>query len=124
MASIARRADGRWRGRYRDAAGREHSRHFMRKVDAQAWLDTVTTSVHTRTYADPKRGRVTVGDWSPRWLTGQAHLKPSTYERYAGILREHVLPTWSTVQLIDISHADVQAWITRLTATRSPATVR
>ncbi len=124
MANIARRDDGRWRARYRDAAGKEHSHHFVRKIDAQTWLDAVTTAVHTGTYADPKRGRVTVGEWAPRWLDGQAHLKPSTHERYAGILREHVLPAWSTVQLIDVSHADVQSWITRLTAMRSPATVR
>jgi hypothetical protein len=31
MASIAKRPDGRWRARYRDAAGAEHSRHFARK---------------------------------------------------------------------------------------------
>ncbi len=35
MASIAKRPDGRWRARYRDAAGAERSRHFARKVDAQ-----------------------------------------------------------------------------------------
>jgi hypothetical protein len=40
MASIAKRSDGRWRARYRDAAGVEHSRHFTRKVEAQHWLDT------------------------------------------------------------------------------------
>ena len=34
------------------------------------------------------------------------------------------MPHWSTVQLIDITHADVQTWITRLAQTRSPATVR
>ena len=96
IVSIAKRGDGRWRARYRDVAGKEHSRHFARKVDAQAWLDDVTTAVRTGTYADPRRGRVTVGDWAPRWLDGQAHLKPSTHERYAGILREHVLPHWST----------------------------
>lgn len=124
MANIARRNDGRWRARYRDPAGKEHSRHFARKVDAHAWLDEVTTAVRTGTYADPRRGRVTVGDWAPRWLDGQAHLKPSTHERYAGILREHVLPAWSSVQLVDITHADVQTWITRLARTRSPATVR
>ena len=98
MASIAKREDGRWRARYRDAMGKEHSRHFARKVDAQAWLDDVTAAVRTGTYADPRRGRVTVREWAPRWLEGQAHLKPSTYERYAGIIREHVAPTWAHVQ--------------------------
>ncbi len=38
MASITKRPDGRWRARYRDAKGKEHARHFSRKVDAQAWL--------------------------------------------------------------------------------------
>lgn len=56
MANITRRDDGRWRARYRDVAGNEHSRHFARKVDAQAWLDDVTTAVRTGTYADPRRG--------------------------------------------------------------------
>ena len=124
MASIARRSDGRWRARYRDVHGKEHARHFNRKIDAQNWLDSVTTAVQTGMYVDPNRGKVTIEEWSIRWLDGQAHLKPSTHERYAGILREHVLPQWSAERLIDITHADVQAWVTRLTARRSPATVR
>ncbi len=124
MASIAKRADGRWRARYRDAHGREHARHFNRKVDAQNWLDSVTTAVQTGTYVDPHRGRITIDEWAPRWLAGQAHLKPSTHERYAGIVREHVLPQWSRVPLADITHSNVQSWLTRLTTRRSPATVR
>jgi integrase len=124
MASIAKRADGRWRARYRDPAGKEHARHFDRKIDAQRWLDSVTTAVQTGLYVDPNKGKVAVGAWAARWLDGQAHLKPSTHERYAGILREHVLPHWSDRRLAEVSHADVQGWITRLAATRSPATVR
>jgi hypothetical protein len=31
MSNIAKRASGRWRARYRDAAGKEHARHFDRK---------------------------------------------------------------------------------------------
>src|SRR5262245_5077978 len=59
MANIAKRPDGRWRARYRDAAGKEHARHFPRKADAQRWLDEVTASVVTGAYVDPKAGRVT-----------------------------------------------------------------
>ena len=60
MASIKKRADGSWRARYRDAAGREHAKHFPRKLDAQRWLDEVTTAVVTGTYVDPKTARTTV----------------------------------------------------------------
>jgi integrase len=53
MASIAKRQDGRWRARYRDVAGKEHSHHFKRKVDAQRWLDEVTTAVTTGLARNP-----------------------------------------------------------------------
>ncbi|MHA3701477.1 tyrosine-type recombinase/integrase [Jatrophihabitans sp. YIM 134969] len=114
MASIAKRPDGQYRARYRDTAGKEHSRHFGRKIDAQRWLDDVTTTIVTGVWVDPGRGRVTVSEWSQRWLEAQSHLKPSTHERYAGILREHVVPRWGAVRLVDVGHADVQAWITGL----------
>ena len=38
-----------WRARYRDDAGKEHARHFDRKVAAQHWLDEVTASIVTST---------------------------------------------------------------------------
>jgi integrase len=64
-----------------------------------------------------------VGEWAERWLVSQVHLNPSTLERYAGIVREYVVPRWGRVRLSDVAHADVQAWVTGLTATRSAATV-
>jgi integrase len=65
-----------------------------------------------------------VGEWAEKWLAGQAHLKPSSYERSAGIVRTYVVPTWGAVRLGHVSHAEVQAWVTTLSATRSPASVR
>jgi hypothetical protein len=44
MASIKRRPDGRWRARYRDPAGKEHAKHFARRVDAERFLTTVEHS--------------------------------------------------------------------------------
>jgi hypothetical protein len=124
MANIAKRSDGRWRARYRDTRGREHSRHFTRRIDAQRWLDSVTTAVQTGTYVDPALGKVTVALWSERWLAGQAHLKPSTYARYASVVRRHILAEWGDISIVDVSHADVQAWVSRLTAHRSASTAR
>jgi integrase len=76
MASIKRRPDGRWRARYRDEAGREHARHFERRVDGQRWLDEVTASTVTGMYVDPKAGLITFtryfAEWAERqlWATG------------------------------------------------------
>src|SRR5215217_1626127 len=72
MASIKQRPDGKWRARYRDEAGKEHARHFNRKVDAQRWLDEVTTAKVSGTYVDPTAGKITFTsfyrDWSQRQI--------------------------------------------------------
>lgn len=52
--NVAKRGNGRWRARYRDDTGKEHSRHFDRKIDAEQWLDRVTAAVVAGSYADPQ----------------------------------------------------------------------
>lgn len=71
MASIKRRPDGAWRARYRDESGRERSRHFGRKVDAQAWLDEVTASIVTGQYVAPDAGKVTFSQFYEEWAARQ-----------------------------------------------------
>lgn len=71
MASIQKRDNGSWRARYRDSAGREHARHFPRKIDAQRWLDEVTASVVTGRYVDPKAGKITFAQWFEQWAAAQ-----------------------------------------------------
>src|SRR4051812_28576128 len=117
MASIKRRADGVWRARYRDPAGKEHARHFGRKVDAQRWLDEVTSTVVTGTYTDPALARVTVDEWGRRWLDGHAALKPSTRGRYESLMRVHILPRWGMTPIRAVNVADVEDWLSAMTAT-------
>jgi integrase len=116
MGNIQRRPNGKWRARYRDPAGKERAHHFARKVDAQRWLTSVESAKARGEWIDPVRSRMTVGEWSQRWLAAQVHLKPSTYARYAGVVRRQILPSWQTVSLLQITHADVAAWIAQLTA--------
>jgi hypothetical protein len=95
MVSLTRRANSRWRPRYRDAAGKEHARHFEKKADAQAWLGSVTTSVLNGAYVDPKRMRVTLADRAGVWLDSKLDLKPSTWRCCETSLRVHFLPVWA-----------------------------
>src|SRR3954467_12869977 len=71
MASIARRPDGTYRPRYRDENGKEHARHFKRKVDAQRWLDEQTAALVRGDWVDPKRGRSTFRAYVETWLPAQ-----------------------------------------------------
>ena len=116
MGNVQKRDNGKWRARYRDPSGREHARHFDRKVDAERWLVSMESTKHRGEWVDPAMSRITVGDWSTRWLEGQSQLKPQTRERYRNIVRVQVLPEWGQVRLSAISHADVVAWVAKLVA--------
>lgn len=71
MSSIRKRPDGRWRARYRDETGREHAKHFDRKVDGQDWLDQVTASIVTSAYVDPNAGKITFSRFYAEWSERQ-----------------------------------------------------
>lgn len=113
MANIAKRSDGTWRARYRDAAGKEHARHFTRKIDAQRWLDETTASVVTGQYVDPAAGRETVRQYAERWRAVQDHRR-STTALYERVLRLHVYPTLGERQLRSVRHSDAQAFVSGL----------
>lgn len=119
MASIKRRPDGQWRARYRDEAGKEHARHFDRKVDAQRWLDEVTTSIVTGAYVDPSAGKVTFSayyaDWSARQLWS-----PGT-RRAMDLAAKGV--TFSDVPLKSIKRSHVEQWVKSLSHL-APGTVK
>jgi integrase len=123
--NIARRSDGKWRARYRDAAGREHARHFPRKIDAVRWLASVEIARARGEWVDPRRARVTVAEWAGEWLAAQVQLKASTRQRYELALNRHIGPTWGRVPLASVSFADVSAWVQALGAAGlSASTVR
>ena len=122
MASVARRPDGRWRARYRDEAGREHSKHFTRKIDAQRWLDEVTASVVTGTYVDPAAGKVTFRAYAGKWLAQQPH-RPGTARLYERTLRLHVLPVIGDRAVSAVRRSDVQALVATLGQSLAPRTV-
>lgn len=122
MASIKQRTDGVWRARYRDAAGKEHARHFKLKREAQRWLDEVTTSVVTGQYVDPKAGRLTFLEYAETWLSAQVH-RPATAELYRSHLERHAYPVLGHLTLGSVRRTTVQGWVKGLTTTLAPATV-
>ena len=122
---IDRRGKGRWRARYRDPGGRERSRTFERKIDAQRWLMTVEVDKSRGTWVDPAHGRMPLGTWLDSWLMTQSHLKPATRTRYGVAVRNQILPTWRRVPLQAIAYGDVVAWLNDLLGSGlAPATVR
>jgi len=115
--------DHRWRARYRDAEGREHAKHFERKVDGQRWLDEVTAAVVTGQYVDPKAGRLTFRDYAEQWRQIQQH-RPGTARLYERVLRLHVYPVLGDRRLGTIKHSDAVAFVSKVAGKVAPNTTR
>jgi len=111
MASITKRANGRWYARFYDPAGVQQGRIFIRKIDAQRWLDEQTKALVSGTYVEPSAGRTTVKEIAEKWLASDPSWTPATRARNESILKRHVLPRWGTTQLERVTFDEVQAWI-------------
>ncbi len=123
MASITKRPDGRWRARYRDEAGKEHAKHFDRKVDGQRWLDETTAAVVTGQYVDPRAGRVTFKEYALGWQ--ESHIgREGTARIVDNALRVHILPALGHMPIASLRRSDVQALVKTLNGTLAPGSVR
>lgn len=111
MASIQKRANGSWRARYRDAAGKEHARHFSRKVDAQRWLDEVTTSVVTGMYVDPRAGDITFKGFFDEWSARQVWTD-GTLDAASRAVRS---TSFRDLPLAKIAPEHVEEWVKEMT---------
>jgi len=123
MSSIRRRDNGQWRARYRDDTGREHARHFARKVDAQRWLDETTASVVTGTYVDPKAGKTTVREYAVQWQAAQVW-RTKTAKRVETDLRVHILPALGDRAVSSVRPSDVQGLVKGLCTTLAASSVK
>lgn len=121
MASIQKRDNGSWRARYRDDAGKEHARHFPRKIDAQKWLDGVTVSVVTGSYVDPKSGKVTLRTFYAEWSTRQIWAA-GTSKAMSLAVRSC---TFADVEFRNLKRSHVEAWVKKISVDGlAPGTVK
>ena len=93
-----------------DPSGRQASKTFNRKLDAQRWLDEVTTDLVSGRYVDPRAGRVTLETFAGRWLDAQT-FDPSTREATERRLRLHIFPSLGRTELRNLRPSMIQAWL-------------
>lgn len=71
MAHVEKRGAGRWRARYRGPDGKERSRTFDRKLDAERWLTTQEARKLGGEWVDPRAGRQTFLAFADEWAEAQ-----------------------------------------------------
>lgn len=110
--SIKKRPNGKWRARYRDLAGKEHARHFARKIDGENWLDEVTAALVTNTYVDPKDRKVTVDQWCDLWI--ESYAKRESTVRQAKVHLAQIREEFGKLPLMAVDEMAVNRWMARL----------
>ena len=113
----------RWRARYVDSDGREVVQGFTRKIDAQDWLDGITSTIVTGDYVAPGAGTITVAEVHQQWVRTQGHVKATTKAARESAWNTHVKGRWGKVQLVEIQTSAVRAWVADMAESRSPATI-
>ncbi len=119
MANLQKRPNGVWRARYRDADGKQISRHFPRKIDGQRWLDEVTATVVTGIYVDPKAGTITFGQWYAQWSETQVWARGTRLKAAQAL----ATTTFAEKQIKQILPSHVQAWVKGMSTSLAPSTV-
>jgi integrase len=123
LANIQKRPNGKWRARYRDLDGKEHARHFDRKLDAQRWLDEVTASVVTGLYVDPRAGKISFEKYATRWegeqIAGEAGTRITD-----NALRVHLIPALGSYAMASLRRSHIQALFKKLSEQLGPGSVR
>jgi integrase len=111
----------RWRARCRDPSGRERSKSFARKVDAERFLVSVEDAKLRGAYVDPAAGRVPFAEWAERWFNTTAALRHTTRRDYRKLLDQQVLPAFAGDSLAGIDALAVREWVADLVAGRLSA---
>jgi integrase len=101
----------RWRVRWVDDAGQEHSKVFDRKTDAQAHLNGLTADIQRGEYVDPRKSAETFQSVAEEWFKTKGHRRPKTLAGYRSLLDTIVLPKWGDTPLKRIDHAAYTTWL-------------
>lgn len=106
----------RWLARWTDpSTGRERSRAWDTKDEAEAFLSRLRVELADGTWVDPRAGRATVGEYSDRWLKTKAGRAKSTVASYTGIRNsDRYRKQWDAMPLNKVTRAMVREWEARV----------
>lgn len=117
MIDKRRTRDGevRYEVRFRGTDGKERSRTFRTKKEAERYERSQQTAIEQGLWVDPRAGKVTLEAWAAEWQATVVHLRTSTQRIYAANLRNHILPELGQVQLGKLTPSILRAWLSGLT---------
>jgi integrase len=128
MASIEKRERNgqvRWYARYRDPAGRQRTKTFDRKVDAERFVTTTEASKLVGSYVDPKQAARNFADVAEEHWRGYAHTlaADTTRPMKRSRLDRHILPVLGGYPVGAIKPSTMAAAVATWSQKLAPGTV-
>jgi integrase len=111
-----RSGEVRYEVRVRGTDGKERSRTFRTKKEAERYQRAHHAAIDSGVWIDPRAGRVTLAAWAKEWQRTVVHLRPKTCKAYDVNLRNHVLPALGDHELAKLTPPMLRAWLSDLTA--------
>ncbi|MER8262904.1 tyrosine-type recombinase/integrase [Streptomyces griseus] len=125
FGAVRQYRSGRWTASYLGPDGQEFRapETFDTKRDAEVWLSQIEADLTRGNWQDPDAGAVNFKEYALQWVDERG-LSATTDELYRRLLRLHLLPTFETLDLDEITAPRVRTWRTeRLSSTGAATTV-
>lgn len=106
-----------WVVRYRDPAGKEHSRSFTTEKAAKKYDAEQTQALAKGTWQDPANEKVTVGEIFERWMHDTPR-RQATMDLYDNTFRLQLTPI-ADHPAVKLTTKDVSDWYVQLTTCRA-----
>ena len=103
----------RWRARYVDNDGREHTKQFPVKATAQRWLDQQTSKIVQGKHVSARDAKTTVEQWCEQWFEGYKGHRPNSVSS-ARTMIGMINREFGELTLADVRPSQVKSWCARL----------
>ncbi|WKD60880.1 Tyrosine recombinase XerC [Corynebacterium ciconiae DSM 44920] len=104
----------RWVARYRDHAGKEHSKSFDTQREAKAFLQEQERSLRRGEWVDPKQSRITVQELMEQWI--ERPMRENSRSVYEQTLAN--LGPLAEMPILQLTRVDVDGWYKQLLSHR------
>ena len=113
MPYYRRLKSGLWQATVRSPSGKRSTRTDPLKSVVKTWAEDAEAGMRRGEWADPKDGRVTLGEWWDQWSQARV-IEYATTKRAESPWRAHVQPRWGAVKIGAITAWDVEGWIAKM----------
>ena len=120
-----KRGEVRWDARLYRPDGRQYSKTFRTRKEAEQFQATERADRARGTWIDPTAGQITFDEWAEEWfLSNRASWRPRTASAHRLALDRHWLPRLGHVRLSAITPRQLQQHINDLAQSYRPTSLR